>query len=294
MEPIRRRSSDMPSIVFVSFDLETTGFRATSDEILQIGACSSTLIGLVDASQGYLHQPAFDVLLAIQGTVPTMITELTGITSEMTASGRPPVEGIRMFLDYLRAQADSHTNSQLVLCSWNGKKFDVPFLKAACQRVGLTLEDEFARAGVYCHVDLLDFARKYIPPSRVPHPKQGGKSQYTLGNVHLCLTGKPIAQAHTATADARAVLNILRHIQELHGCLLLFIEEARGANSMSPIASLVAAHSEEDVSSNHPIAAHVATRKTSSTDGSRPIPPSKRRVVTKPRKISRYSPLTLH
>ena len=276
-------------IVLVAFDLETTGFRVNEDEILQIGACTSSLKTIVESSQDNSRATSFDVLIAVQGQLPGVITELTGITCDMVAtSGRPLADGIQMFFEYLRTQVIANPNQPIVLCSWNGNNFDIPFLNVACKRLGMSLEGELSRVGVHCHVDMLPFARKYVPPTRVPHPIQRGKSQYTLGNVHYCLTGRPIQNSHTATADARAVLSIVQHMQEHHGHLILaiVIEERHGRNFKAP----------HDDKSRDPIIIHSegdATTPEKCAMDRRNCLARDRQIAMKPRKRRRYSPLAL-
>jgi DNA polymerase III alpha subunit (gram-positive type) len=214
--------------LFIAFDLETTGLRPETDEILQIGAshttvtehCGNTKFGGIESTK------SFSVFLKVQTTIPQFITELTGITQDMASSGHSPDVGIRMFFEYLGSISSACPRSRaVVLCSWNGAKFDIPFLDAACRRIGLDLGAELKRAGVNCHVDMLEFARRAIPRSMVPHPTIKGRYQYTLGNVHRCLTGHSIQGAHTATQDALAVLTIIDRMTPWYTELQKDIEE---------------------------------------------------------------------
>jgi DNA polymerase III epsilon subunit-like protein len=217
--------------LFIAFDLETTGFRPQLDEILQIGAIHRTIRTIPEDPKDTVvgnrkKMEPFCVLLTVDSSIPRFITELTGITQDMSSSGHSPSVGIRMFFEYLGSISRLYLHSHVVvLCSWNGYKFDLPFLDAACRRIGLDLNMELKRAGVNCHVDVLEFARRTIPNNRVPHPTITGRPQYTLGNVHRCLTGRPIQDAHTATQDALAVLTILDHVTPWYAELLKFVGE---------------------------------------------------------------------
>lgn len=120
---------------YVAFDLETTGLRTGSDRILEIGAVKIE-DGNVTGTYETLIDPGIEI--------PQRITELTGITSQMTDGSpdlRTAVEG---FLEFA---------GDFVLLGHN-IQFDYSFMKQSVVNLGGTFE----RSGI----DTLGIARKCI------------------------------------------------------------------------------------------------------------------------------------
>ncbi len=120
----------------MALDLETTGLRPTQDRILEIGA--------VRVSEGRMTD-GYSCLIDHGLPIPARITELTGITEEMTrgqAELRSAVEG---FLDFA---------GDAVLLGHN-VRFDYSFMK----RNVVNLGGSFERQGL----DTLAIARVCLP-----------------------------------------------------------------------------------------------------------------------------------
>lgn len=98
------------------FDLETSGFFPNTDEILSIGA--------IKADGAEIDPDAtFYSLVQTKRPVPKVITELTGITDEDTASGLALVEALHQFLRFtenraLIAHGSGHDKQFLNVALW--------------------------------------------------------------------------------------------------------------------------------------------------------------------------------
>lgn len=79
------------TVNYVAFDLETTGLRPTVDRILEIGA-----VRVEDGEVTGTYETLVDHALPI----PKRITELTGITEEMTAGAPDIREAVEGFLRF--------------------------------------------------------------------------------------------------------------------------------------------------------------------------------------------------
>lgn len=85
----------LDSMEAVVFDLETTGFSPyNGDEIISIGAVS------VKGPQVY--DETFYSLVNPRRSIPELITDLTGISDEMTSSAPELIDALRAFLEYIR------------------------------------------------------------------------------------------------------------------------------------------------------------------------------------------------
>jgi len=161
---------------FVVFDLETTGLSAARDRLTEIGAVKL---------QGGAVVEEFSTFVNPKRKIPPRITDLTGITDAMVANAPEEANAVRDFLNFC---GDS------VLVAHNAG-FDVSFLKAACERLGLER--------VFRSIDTLPLARRLLP----------GLKNYKLDTVakHLNLED---FRHHRAGDDARVLAQIFLKLME--------------------------------------------------------------------------------
>lgn len=96
-------------------DLETTGLKAGSDEIIEYGA--------LRVRDGRPTE-RFSTLVHIGGDVPATITELTGISQEDLMHGMEPQQAFRDFLDFV--------GKDVLLGQYIA--FDMDFLRKGCEK----------------------------------------------------------------------------------------------------------------------------------------------------------------
>ena len=158
---------DLADVPFVALDLETTGARAGTSKITEVGAVRI---------EGFRVVGTFHSLVNPQRPIPPMITHITGITQAMVA-GAPRIEQIIPgLLEFLEGA---------VIVAHNAA-FDVGFLNYELQRLKGRRLGEGA-------IDTLPLARLLAP----------GLPNYRLGTVAEAL-GAPVAACHRALADAQA------------------------------------------------------------------------------------------
>jgi DNA polymerase-3 subunit epsilon len=158
---------DLADVPFVALDLETTGARAGTGKITEIGAVRI---------EGFQVVGTFHSLVNPQRPIPPMITHITGITHAMVADAPRIEQLVPDLLDFLEGA---------VIVAHNAA-FDVGFLNYELQRLKGRRLGEGA-------IDTLPLARLLAP----------GLPNYRLGTVADAL-GAPIAACHRALADAQA------------------------------------------------------------------------------------------
>ncbi|GAB3447237.1 DEDD exonuclease domain-containing protein [Streptomonospora sediminis] len=170
---------------FVIVDLETTGTRAGSSGITEIGAvkvCGGEVLG------------EFSTLVNPGVAIPPFITLLTGITQAMVAPA-PAIDAVLPgFLEFAGLDRGA------ILVAHNAP-FDVGFLKAACAGHGY----DWPAPQV---VDTVSLARKLVTRDEVPNHKLG-----TLAGFF----GVPDQPTHRALDDARATVGVLHGLLERLG-----------------------------------------------------------------------------
>ncbi len=167
--------------VFVVVDLETTGGSTTTDTITEIGAVKV---------RGGEVLGEFQTFVACDHPIPGFITRLTGIDDAMLV-GQPSLgEAIASFLEFL---------GSAVLVAHNAR-FDVGFLKAACQKTAYSWPGNEI-------LDTVKLARTVVGKDEAPNHKLS-----TLARLFAAT----VTPEHRALADARATVDVLHGLLERH------------------------------------------------------------------------------
>lgn len=169
---------------FIVFDLETTGLKPAEEEITEIAATLVEGGAVIDSFQTYVnpHKP-----------IPPEITELTGISDETVRDAPELADAVSRFFAF--AGDD-------VLVAHNAG-FDISFLRAACQKLGLERE--------FTYIDTLEMSKIMLPDL----------SRHKLNVLAKALQVGPF-EHHRASEDAsvlaRIWLKLLERLKtELHG-----------------------------------------------------------------------------
>lgn len=124
---------------YVVFDVETTGLNAQNERLTEIGA--------VKYENGIIGEQ-FSTFVNPEKPIPQKIVELTGITDEMVKDAPKEDVAIKEFLEFC---------GDAVLVAHNAK-FDISFIRAACERSGYKFNPVF--------VDTVVMARKLLPDAK--------------------------------------------------------------------------------------------------------------------------------
>lgn len=193
---------------YVVLDVETTGLDSAAERIVEVAA---------KRYRGGQLDGTYDTLVDPGKKLPPLITNLTGITNDQIAGGKPyhaMVDELEAFLGDLPVVAH---NSQ----------FDTEFLSAAFVFCG--------RYGAFRHVDTVPLARKAFP----------GLENYKLATLirELRLSDKP--QTHRAMDDVECtdkLFDLCRGMLRAKGALTGPLRKAKKA-----LSSLDEAHTPVDV-----------------------------------------------
>ena len=163
---------------YVVFDIETTGFSAVYDEIIEIGA-----VKVVDGEV----KDHYSVFVNPQRPIPAHITELTSITDDMVADAPGIEEILPEFLAFCQG-------SSLVA---HNAEFDVGFIEEKADKLGLETD--------FTVLDTLSMARLLL--------KELNKFKLNTVCKHL---GIKQEHHHRAVDDARVTAEVfLRFIEML-------------------------------------------------------------------------------
>jgi len=157
---------------FVVFDLETTGLRADSHEIIEIGA--------VRVNRDSANHETFQVLVKPRKKVPKKITEITGISQQM-------VEQDGVALEQAVAEFQEFAGD-LRLVAYNAA-FDMAFLRNAAARCGKEVRNPVSCA--------LHMARRAWP----------SRQSYRLTDMAKG-AGKSTSGAHRALNDCALTMGV--------------------------------------------------------------------------------------
>lgn len=170
----------------VIYDLETTGTEVTTDRIVEISTLKLFPDGTRETKTRRLHP---------EQLIPAGASAVHGIYDADVAD-QPLFRHIAKGLWGYLAGCD--------LCTFNGKRFDVPLLAEEFARVALAFPAPDA-----AHVDIFDIYRLLNPRSL-----SAAVAQY-LGRDH--------AEAHSAEADTAATFDLLEAL--IAGPLSLFLTD---------------------------------------------------------------------
>lgn len=195
---------DFETILYVVFDLETTGRIRHRDEIIELAA------QVLDPNGIQIEEAVFTQLVRPKLPIPAFITELTTIDNDIVRTAERFPSVAQSFIRFMQQQADDYGTSHesevdhIVLVAHNGKVFDIPFF---VQQLRIhEMEDLFfgdRRFGFA--IDSLQVAKKAIKNSSsrvIP-------TAYNLPALYQFVTGEAPSVSHRALADVRATISVL-------------------------------------------------------------------------------------
>lgn len=180
----------------IFFDLETTGFNALTDKIIEIAAiCVDDNFKIVDTFNEFINP---------QRPIPPKITEITGIDNHMVRNARSEglvLKDFMLWVSKQRAQA---------VAGHNIKSFDLKWISAKSQYYKL---DNLLSSNI---IDTLPFAKDLHKSGLIKNYKgvtEKGNISFTLARLaeHFELD----EQTHRAIDDVRQNIVIYKKLKSL-------------------------------------------------------------------------------
>ena len=162
---------------YVVFDIETTGFSALYDKIIEIGA--------VKVEKGNITEK-FSVFVNPERPIPFRIEQLTGINDSMVVDADTIEKVLPEFLEFSKG---------CVMVAHNAE-FDMSFIMNNAERLGISCD--------FTYADTVTLARALIPTI----------GKYKLDNVAKAL-GIPLEHHHRAVDDAGCTARIFEKFIEM-------------------------------------------------------------------------------
>ena len=205
----------------ISFDCESTGLSAYSDQIVEFGA----VFRIWDAATGVSTDlPSFAEYA--KPTVRTMCKkaeEITGISMASLQSKASIHTVLNNFMKHVDLVCDDVDIPRLLL-SYNGFSYDIPLMVAEIERYGESAVVYFRKLRIQHAIDVLPFGRACIDTS-ILRRKANGSCSYKLGDVYSSVCQGPLLNAHGSLADSKAVLDIL-DCPEIQTCFQSLVTES--------------------------------------------------------------------
>lgn len=176
-----------PPTGYVIYDLETTGLRSRSDEIIQIAAVRFEAGRVVS-------RDAFSTYVDPGRSIPYHIQALTGVSDRDVIGAPCPDVALKRFSKFV---------GDCALIAHNGMRFDRHFLAATCQRYGIDSREVES-------IDSMEFSRMLFGRGR----GIGHGLDVILDRLHL---SDPGVRRHDARGDVmllgRAVEQMWRKLE---------------------------------------------------------------------------------
>jgi DNA polymerase III epsilon subunit-like protein len=233
--PPEAHEIDWDRVLYVVFDLETTGRRREQDEVIELAAVVLDPFGI------QIEDASFSQFVRPLRPIPPLITNLTSITNDMVSLADTFPVVADSFFTFLKEIADDRPGiSDIFLVGHNAKVFDIPWLVHQLKvhnLLHLLLGDGRFRFGL----DTLKIAKTAIRNDR----NVGTPSAYNLPTLYQFVTGKLPDTSHRAMADVNATATIFRFFFEARQeCHFFYTEGGEPFRPLS-IRQVVANDSDE-------------------------------------------------
>ncbi|MGM9969249.1 MAG: PolC-type DNA polymerase III [Anaeroplasma sp.] len=185
---------------YVVFDIETTGFSQTYDEIIEIAACKVYQGGIIENYTTFVNP---------QRHISENITDLTSITDDMVASAPTINEVLPSFLKFCEGS---------ILVAHNAK-FDIGFIYSKLKKYNISFNEfpvidtlNLFRAGYYKDVKKfnLKVLSKYFKIKQEQHHRAIDDTRVTA-LCFICMLNDLYNKGITNYKDINSIINIEEH-----------------------------------------------------------------------------------
>ena len=196
-------SINWSNVLYVVFDLETTGRSRRSSEIIEIAAV------ILDQNGIPIEDANFVSYVRPKNPIPSYITAINNITNNMVCDAHRFSDVGAAFLSFMQQHADEQADriDHIILVGHNARVFDIPFLVHHFYNYNLHqqfFEDPRFEFGL----DTMRIAKKAVAAG---DKSIGIPTAYNLGALHQFVMGRNLENAHQALEDVKATIAIFRH-----------------------------------------------------------------------------------
>lgn len=212
---------------FVAFDLETTGLHADKDRITEIGAVLMRGGQVIDKFQTFVDPGC---------PIPGEITRLTGIRDSDVAGAPKEAEAVRAFLDFTAGR---------ILVAHNAD-FDMGFIAAACQRMGIPFDLSSADTLILSQSLLpnlkrhtLDTAANYLGLPEFRHHRASDDA-ITCGQLFFSFVKKLQQHGAQRVSDINSIVSRLRaggNVRRQSKHIIILVKNQRGVRNLYELVS---------------------------------------------------------
>lgn len=196
-------SIDWEKVLYVVFDLETTGRVRQRDEIIEVGA------SIYDENGIAVEDAHFSQFVKPSASIPPFITQLTTITDDDVADAEAFPAVADAFIRFMQQHADENDGeiNHIILVGHNAKVFDIPFfVQKLCSN---NMADRFFQDERFGFaIDTLRLA-KYAIQQTIAR-SVGVPTAYNLPTLFQFVTGQLPLTSHRANSDVDATATIFR------------------------------------------------------------------------------------
>jgi DNA polymerase III alpha subunit (gram-positive type) len=238
-------SVDWEKVLYVVFDLETTGLSRKQHEIIELAAV------ILDHNGIQIEDASFVQLVKPTNPIPSFITTLTSITNDDVRDADNFKEVGGAFLRFMQQHADEYGGGgsvdHILLVGHNARVFDIPFLMQQLHVHNIhetLLTDKRFGYGL----DTMRIAKESMSQTAsvvVP-------SAYNLKTLFQFVTGRQMENCHRALDDVKATICVLRFEafwRHRHGELFYVRQEAPsppGGDDSDDDGTALSSSSEDD------------------------------------------------
>ena len=215
---------DWETVLYVVFDLETTGRRLQQDEIIELAGV------ILDPNGIEIEDASFSEFVKPLRPIPSYITQLTSITNDMVSLARPFADVANGFISFIKDTADEYGGiSNIFLVGHNARNFDIPWLVHQLNVHGI-MGGMSSDTRINYGMDTIIIAKQAVRNDS----QCGAPTAYNLPMLYQFLSGRIHDNAHRAMADVKATATIFRFFFQTRQDTFFQIGE-RGAPYRQPV-----------------------------------------------------------
>jgi DNA polymerase III epsilon subunit-like protein len=192
---------DWEKVVYVVFDLETTGGNRRKNEIIELAAV------ILDKNGIPIEDATFISFIRPKDPIPPFITMLTSITNNDVCDAESFSEVTRSFIGFMQQHADELNVDNILLVGHNGRVFDIPFFLHQVFSHNMH-EQLFGDSRFRFGLDTMRITKKAVSKSG---SSIGVPTAYNLKSLFQFVTGSVLDNAHRALDDVKATMTLLRY-----------------------------------------------------------------------------------